>query len=209
MSAQSSYGGARVPPIGWVESTEGRQFFVEREVSRTVGVVVERRPAKSRWADHVWRVVEVLDGAAGAEPFSRLAVLDDGTERYFAGNVDLTLHHTDTEAYQINLTGDRVLYATLRPDETGAHPYALHTVTASPHDACDYLDSGEDLVEAVPMPPAILAWLEAFCAAHHKEQPFVKRKRDKGDVEEVKFSKEPIFARQGRAGSMESEGSDG
>lgn len=180
---------------------------MDAEASRIVGVVVERRPAKSRWADHVWRVVEVLDGVAGTQPFTRLALLKDGTERYFAGNTALTLHRDETEAYLINLTGDRVLYAVLRGDETGTHPYELHLVTASPHDACDYLDSGEELVEAVPMPPLIVAWLEAFCAQHHKEQPFRKRQRDKVDTERLSFSKEPIFGR-GRARAPEREVDD-
>jgi hypothetical protein len=168
------------------------------ETSRIVGVVVERRPAKSRWTDYVWRVVEVLDGPAATAPFTRLTVLKDGTERYFAGNTALTLHGDETGAYQINLAGDRVLYAVLHADETGSHPYELHTVTASPHEACDFLDSGEELVEAIPMPPLIVAWLETFCALHHKEQPFQKRQRDKVDAERLRFSKEPIFAR-GRA----------
>jgi hypothetical protein len=182
---------------------------VENEVSRIVGVVVERRPAKSRWVDHVWRVAEVLDGEADVAPFTKLAVLPDGTERYFAGNAELTLHRTETEAYQINLTGGRVLYVALRNDESGEHPWVVHTVTASPHESCDLLDSAEDLIEAVPMPPLILAWLESFFALHHKEQPFVKRQRDKVDVEEVKFSKEPIFAARGRARTPESDESDG
>jgi hypothetical protein len=171
---------------------------MDAEASRIVGVIVERRPAKSRWADHVWRVAEVLDGQAGTQPFTRLTALADGTERYFAGNTALTLHRDETGAYRINLAGDRVLYVVLRGDETGTHPYELHMVTASPHEACDYLDSGEELVEAVPMPQPIAAWLEAFCARHHKEQPFKKRQRDKVDTERLQFSKEPIFAR-GRA----------
>ncbi len=182
---------------------------MESEVSRIVGVIVERRPAKSRWVDHVWRIVEVLDGEADVAPFTRLAELPDGTARYFAGNAEITLHRTETEAYQINLTGDRVLYVALRNDESGAHPYIVHKVTASPHESCDLLDSAEDLIEAVPMPPLILAWLESFFALHHKEQPFVKRQRDKVDVEEVKFSKEPIFAGRGRAGAPEPDQSDG
>jgi hypothetical protein len=182
---------------------------VESEINRTVGVVIERRPAASRWVEHVWRVVEVLDGSAGAEPFTLLATLEDGTERYFAGNTDLTLHRTETEAYRMNLSGDRVLYAALRPDETGAYPFSLHQVTASPHDACTLLDSGEEMVEAVPMPPPIVAWVEAFCEEHHKEEPFIKRQRGRIDVEELKFSKEPIFARGGRRGRSGRDNVDG
>lgn len=174
---------------------------MDAEASRTVGVIVERRPAKSRWADHVWRVVEALDGQAGTAPFTQLAALADGTERYFAGNTALTLHRDATEAYRINLAGDRVLYAVLRGDETGTHRYELHMVTASPHEACDYLDSGEELVEAIPMPEPIAAWLQAFCERHHRERPFQKRQRDKVDTERLMFSKEPIFARRGEGAS--------
>ncbi len=178
------------------------------EVSRIVGVILERRPARSRWAEHVWRVVDLLDGAASVEPFTRLTILEDGRERYFAGNTKLTLHRTETDAYRTNLTGDCALYAALRPDETGRHPFVLHQVTASPHDACILLDSGEEMVEAVPMPPAILAWVKAFCAEHHKEKPFVKRPRGRLDVEEVKFSQEPIFMRTRRR-PLEPDRSDG
>jgi hypothetical protein len=184
------------------ERAKGRGA-VDAEVSRIVGVILERRPAKSRWADHVWRVVEVLDGQAAVEPFSQLAVLADGTVRYFAGNIPLTLHRTETEAYRTNLAGDRVLYAVLRPDETGTHPFSLHTVTASPQAASEFLESSEELVEAVPMPASIVAWVESFCAAHHKEEPFSKRQRNSVDIEQVKFSKEPIFARKGKLAAVE------
>lgn len=182
---------------------------MDTEISRTVGVIVERRPAKSRWVDHVWRVVEVLDGGANVAPFTRLAEFPDGTERYFAGNTELTLHRTETEAYQTNLARDRRLYAVLRPGEGGAHPLSLHTVTASPDAASEFLESNEELVEAVPMPPPIQAWAEAFCVQHHKEQPFQKRRRDDVDVEKLKFSKEPIFAGRRKARTGEPDKSDG
>jgi hypothetical protein len=172
---------------------------VGAEISRIVGIVAERRPAKSRWADHVWRVAEVLDGKADAEPFSRLAVLEDGSERYFAGNAELTLYRADTEAYGVNLAGDRVLYVVLRANDTGPLPYSLHSVTANPYDTSGHVGPNEEIVDTVPMPRPISDWLESFCAAHHKEQPFVKRPRNKVVVEEEKFSKEPIFARTGRS----------
>ena len=36
---------------------------------------------------------------------------------------------------------------------------------------------GDDLVEAVPMPDGLIAWVQAFIDRHHVDQPFVKRKR--------------------------------
>ncbi|MDH3195299.1 MAG: DUF3305 domain-containing protein, partial [Hyphomicrobiales bacterium] len=167
---------------------------MDKEISRQVSVIAERRPAVSRWADEVWRIVAVLDGKAAAEPLTQLGHEPDGTKRFFAGSTPLVLHRKETEAYRINLAGDRVLYAIMHPDD-GDPPFVLHDVTASPHEAADHLDSGEELVEAVPMPAAIVDWLQAFCDFHQVDEPFKKRRRDKVDAEELKFSKEPIFAR--------------
>jgi hypothetical protein len=175
-----------------------RTAKVEREVSRIVGVVIERRPAKSRWADHVWRAVDVLDGRPDVGASTRLESGDDGAERYFAGSAPLTLYRSDTEAYGVNLAGDRVLYVTLRASDTGPLPFSLHSVTANPYDISGHISPEEELVDTVPMPPPILDWVKSFCAAHHKEKPFEKRQRNKVAVEELKFSKEPIFARTGR-----------
>ena len=187
---------------------ETGKAFVDKEISRQVSVIAECRPAVSRWADEVWRVVAVLDGQAAAEPFTQLAEEPGGPTRFFAGSTQLLLHRKETEAYLGNLAGDRALYVIMRPDE-GGQPLALYDVTASPYEAADYLDSGEELVESVPMTDAIAAWMQAFCDFHHVETPFKKRRRDKVDVEELKFSKEPIFARTGRYPSPEGAEGDG
>ena len=181
---------------------------MDKEISRQVSVIAERRPAVSRWTDHVWSVVAVLDGQAAAEPFTQLGEEPDGAVRFFAGSTQLLLHRKETEAYRINIAGDRALYVIMQSEE-GDPPFTLHDVTASPYEAQDHLDSGEELVEAVPMPDAIVDWLNAFCDFHHVETPFKKRRRDKVDVEELKFSKEPIFARTGRFPSPESGEGDG
>ena len=181
---------------------------MDKEISRQVSVIAERRPAVSRWADDVWRIVAVLDGQAAAEPFTQLGEGPDAAARFFVGSTELLLHRKETEAYRINLAGDRVLYVIMQ-QEDGDSPFALCDVTASPYEAADHLDSGEELVEAMPMSDAIAAWMEAFCDFHHVETPFKKRRRDKVDVEELKFSKEPIFARTGRFPSPESAEGDG
>ena len=187
---------------------ETEKAFVDKEISRQVSVIAERRRLVSRWADDVWRVAAVLDGQAAAEPLTQLGEAPDGAERFFAGSAELLLHRKETEAYRINLAGDRALYVIMRPNEGGV-PFALHDVTASPYEAQDHLDSGEELVEAVPMSDTIAGWMEAFCDFHHVETPFKKRRRDKVDVEELKFSKEPIFARTGRYPSPEGAEGDG
>ena len=37
-------------------------------------------------------------------------------------------------------------------------------------------------IEAVPMPPSIIAWLSDFVGRHHKDEKFVKRRRERVDA---------------------------
>ena len=182
--------------------------MLDREISRTVSVLVERRPSTSKWADWNWKPCEIIEGEAAAEPFCRLGQSGEGGEIFFAGSAEVVLHRKETEAYRLNLSGDRVLYVVLFPDDETDKPWFLQAVTVSPYEAQDHLDSGEGIVEALPMPASMEDLVEAFCDFHHKEEPFIKRKRDRVKVEELKFGKEPIFVRNGRR-SSQGDGGDG
>jgi hypothetical protein len=73
-----------------------------------------------------------------------------------------------------------MLWVAVRP--TGVEPpLDIVAVTADPAEGESFTQSGDDLVEAVPMPPAVREIVEAFVAEHHVERPFVKRKRDRAD----------------------------
>jgi len=146
-----------------------------------VGVVVERRKAKSAWADFVWRPIAVLAG----EPEAALwTLLDTDADRatYYAGAADIEMYRTDCGNYRDNLATDAPkLWAVLRP--TGAEPpFAVVAVTADPSEGEALATSGTDLVEALPMPEPIRAVLAAFVAEHHvADEVFVKRARDRAD----------------------------
>lgn len=168
---------------------------MSKEVSFAVGIVVERRPAKSRWIDWIWMPVAALEGTPSTEPYTCLGEKPDGTVTYYFGSEVVALHPREADAYRLNLSGENVLYAILRPAEGGPLPYSLHGVTASPYDAEAHLDSGEEIVEPVPMPKAVREIVDAFCKAHPKKEVFRKRQREKHEVEELQFGKEPIFKR--------------
>ncbi len=169
-----------------------------RQAEMTVGVLVEKRPARSLWADAVWRPVAVMTGEARAEPWTPIAEEEDGTLRYWAGAQQLTLYRGDNEAYRFNLSNDPRIYVVLRQaDLESAMPYDLHLVTLSPYEAQDHLDNDEDIVEALPLMPEIRAFLEGFVAAQPEPPAFKKRRRDKAVPDRVQFSKEPIFLRRG------------
>jgi hypothetical protein len=147
-----------------------------------VGVVIERRGAKSAWADFVWRPSAVLAGEPDAAPWTLLEAQADCTT-FYAGGGEVLLYRSDTAFYRDNLaTGAPMLWAVLRPTG-GERPFAVVTVTADPSEGEAFASIGTDLVEALPMPGPIRDAVAAFIAAHHVEHAFVKRTRDRADPE--------------------------
>jgi len=147
-----------------------------------VVVLVERRPAASPWAEWSWRAVEVLEDAPELPPWTVLREAA-GRTLFLAGRAEVALHPTDTANYRDNLVADppKVWVVLRRADS--APGLALHTVTVDAGEAHLYADAGEDLLEALPMPPFLRATAEAFVARHHVERRFHKRQRDRADPE--------------------------
>jgi len=142
----------------------------------TVGVVVERRKARSMWVDFLWRPVSVFVGSPSAAPWTPL---DTGSEAtlFYAGQAVIELHRTETTNYRDNLaSGAPALWVVLHPAALG-QPYEILAVTADPAEGEAFTDAGSYLVEAVPMPSEIVEAIVQFIAEHHVERPFVKRRR--------------------------------
>ncbi len=154
---------------------------LERMVTMPVGVVVERQDIDNPWQKWRWRPVAVMTGEAPAAHGSEL-FRGEGFVRYFGGTLPLELHRKETEAYRRNLSNDPpTLYVALRSDSAvvGDMLYRPVEVTASPYIAEDLLD-GDDIVETLPMPDGLIAWVQAFIDRHHVDEPFIKRKRQGG-----------------------------
>jgi hypothetical protein len=147
-----------------------------------VGVVVERRKAKSEWIDFTWQPVAVLPGQPDAAPWTVLSV-DGETTTFYAGSIDVELYRSETGYYRDNLASGRPsLWIALRP--TGVEPpYDIVAATADPAEGESFTQVGDDVVEAVSMPTPVRDVVEAFVAEHHVERPFIKRKRDRADPE--------------------------
>lgn len=147
-----------------------------------LGVVIRRMPGVTRWARHVWKAVAVLPGAGEAD-WKELRREGDAVE-YHAATLTLELYRTDTEAYLQGLSAEvPAIYVVMRDAEEGDAPLDITLVTASPFEAQDYADTGEEQVEKVPMPEGLIAWVRDFAEAHHEEEVFVKRKRDKKRID--------------------------
>ncbi len=147
--------------------------------SMRLGAVIRRAPGITRWAAWSWRAVAVLPGAPDAD-WKELRS-DDGITDFHAATTDLWLYVSDTEAYAHELGAEQPsVYVILRTcdDDNPAGLRVVH-ITASPYEAQDYADSGEEIVEKVPMPDGLLAWVAQFVEKHHVEEVFVKRRRNK------------------------------
>lgn len=147
-----------------------------------LGVLVERRPATSPWAEHVWAATELLLDVPAVVPWTVLRQ-EAGRTVFFAGEGELRLFRTETANLKHNMDSPAPrIWVALRPVEA-APGMALQCITADPGEAHLYADTGNDLVEALPMPAPLAEAISAFIAAHHREEERYKRKRDRADPE--------------------------
>ncbi len=149
-----------------------------------LGVVIRRAPGVTRWAAWSWRPVAVLPGAGPAD-WTELRRAGDTVE-YHAATLPLELWPPEAESYRTALAA-RVpsVGVVLRGVGRGDARPRVVLVTASPFEAQDYLDSGDEQVELVPMPSGLVALLGAFTDLHHTPVPFKKRRRDRSEVDRV------------------------
>lgn len=167
--------------IGSVD-TLTKNVEAEGSVSLPLGVVLERRALDNPWHSHAWRPVAVIPGAAPLDPGGSWSLLrsGDGWDRFHAGTLKLELFPRETEGYRTNLSQEPPrLFVVLRSqDEADSpHDFVPFLVTACPYEAQDYLDSGDDIVEPVAMPDAVIAFVQDYVDRHHVDEPFHKRKR--------------------------------
>ena len=155
----------------------------KRNLSLPVGVVVRRLPGVTRWARWSWKAVAVLPGAGQAD-WKVMREEGDAVE-FHAATAIMTLHAAETEAYLHNLTAAKPSIFVIMRHRAGCPPLDVVQVTASPYEAQDYTDNGEDLVERVPIPEGLHSVIADFVARHHVEEEFVKRRRDKARVDRI------------------------
>jgi hypothetical protein len=147
-----------------------------------VGVVAERRPGVTIWAEHAWVAREILEDAPAITPWTVLRE-EAGRTLFFAGHAEVALHPTDTDNYIHNLQqAAPCIWVVLRPVEA-APGYRLQAVTVDAGEAQLYAESGSDLLESLPLPAGLRLIVERFVAEHHKQREFHKRKRDRAETE--------------------------
>ena len=95
----------------------------------------------------------------------------------------LELHRGETEGYLVNLSQvPPVVFVVLRrgeaADEMEVEPFHA---TVCPYEAMGYVESGDEIVEGVPMPQEVQDWVREFVAVYHVDTPFIKRRNRRAD----------------------------
>lgn len=153
---------------------------MSRHETREIGVIAERQEVDSPWCDHRWRVTGLLPGAPAVPPWTLLGA-EPGVRRYFAGNAVLELYPLETDTLRHNIEGPQpAVYVFLRATDA-APGVSLLGATVCAGEAQAHVDTGSDLVESLPMPGDLHAWITDFVARHHVERPAYKRKRDRSE----------------------------
>ncbi|WP_209595964.1 DUF3305 domain-containing protein [Ruegeria sp. HKCCSP351] len=165
------------------------------QIDMPVGVIVRKTPGVTRWARWNWRAVAVLPGAGPAD-WQELRREGEAVE-YHAATLPLTLWADETEAYMVNLSdGQPSIYLVLRNELKGDTPLNAVLITASPFQGQDYADTGEEIVEKIPMTEGLIAWVRDFTLKHHQHEVFIKRRRDRKQTDLVEDGKGDARIRQ-------------
>lgn len=124
---------------------------MDRTTSLSVGIVIARERIDHPWQEFRWRPLHLLIGQPDLEP-GKIISEDSQQTQYFAGIFEVELHRKETAAYIVNLENPPpAVYVVLREredDEQNATaaasqllPMVVKTVTVSPFEAQDFLDS--------------------------------------------------------------------
>ncbi|HET9764342.1 MAG TPA: DUF3305 domain-containing protein [Casimicrobiaceae bacterium] len=142
-----------------------------------VAVVMQRVPLASRWADERWEACAVeLEHPESRSPST---TVDATRSRWRFSGLEIELHPVEAQGYYLNVSAaEPKVFVLWRTADDDAEPKARPLiVTVSYDEAARFLDAGEQ-VDAVPMPPALRAAMEAFVATHYRPEPRKKAKRN-------------------------------
>lgn len=140
-----------------------------RDVLRVAVLGVSHPPANI-WAKRHVRPKALMADIPALEQGALMA--EQGEVRtYYMGDHAVVLHSGETMHYIDNLRAAcPSLWVSCDADE-------VRLVTADPYEGEAMASDPERIVEALPMPAAVMQSIAAFIAAHHVDEVFYKRKR--------------------------------
>ncbi|MCB1775653.1 MAG: DUF3305 domain-containing protein [Gammaproteobacteria bacterium] len=145
------------------------------QFSLPAAVLLERRPATSRWQDFVWRATGITIGDTSESDSLQLVREDGDTALFLQGGFKVTLYRDECESYYYNLVSDRPrAYVIAHVDDANEPPQPFR-VSMSFDEAHAYLE-GEDEIYDVDVPAELYRCTEAFLLANYFPEKKTKRK---------------------------------
>jgi len=130
-----------------------------------IAVVMQRRPAKSRWADSMWELHGVLADPGGE---TRLLREDGASVQWLHPGFQLVLHKDEIEGYYLNVSAPQPrVFVLWRMEGEQALPLE---VTVSSDEAGRWLDGGHS-VDGVAIPAEIFAWVGEYVENNYRPEP--------------------------------------
>ena len=141
-----------------------------------VAVVMEREANPNPWEAWRFKLVEVVprEDAFGTAP---RVLRDDGRlRRTLYPGFRLELFRDEAEGYHLNLsTGTPVWFVMWRIDDEDPSRAWPETVSVSYTEAGRWLDA-QERIDNVPLPPDLVAWLQAYTDEHYRPEPKKRRR---------------------------------
>jgi len=130
-----------------------------------IAVVMQRRPAQSRWADSLWELHGVLADPGGE---TRLLREDGASVQWLHPGFQLVLHKDEIEGYYLNVSAPQPrVFVLWRMEGEQALPLE---VTVSSDEAARWLDGGHS-VDGVAMPAGVFAWVGGYVESNYRPEP--------------------------------------
>lgn len=126
---------------------------------------MQRRRAKSRWADFVWAPFGVVPAYTGTD--RKLLVDQNGITQWLHPGLRLELHRDEAEGYYLNVVGQEPkVFILWRMEGEEGLPVQ---VTVSSDEASRWLDGGHS-VDGVAMPLEIYAWVGDYVEKNYRPE---------------------------------------
>lgn len=141
-----------------------------------VSVIMESRPSNSPWQARSWDAIGVCQISEAANAQADEKVIQQGdVEQIIYSNLRLRLFRDECESYYHNLMSPKPGCFIIAREDDDDRPVPF--LVSMSFDEAHAYQEGDDLVYAVPIPPELYGWLEAYVVAHYMPVKRKKRKR--------------------------------
>ena len=144
-----------------------------------ISVIMESRPSDNKWIDEVWDGIGVV-AQSGTNKDDVKVVAQGAVKQVIYGGLKINLHLDECESYYHNLMSPEpgCFIVAREEDEHGEEtdipiPFMVRLRFDEAH---AYLE-GDDIVYAVPIPPELYLWVEAYILENYSAEKRKKRKR--------------------------------